>query len=197
MNRSNALLIILATVIVVLGAAAAIDFGARSSPPAPSDIGGAFRLVDQYGKPADQSRLNGKWTAVFFGYTFCPDVCPTTLTNLGEVTHDLGPKAERFQVIFVTVDPARDTPAQLKRYLSSPSFPPHVIGLTGTDAQIAGIARAYHVYYQKAGAGGDYTMDHSAIIYLMDPRGRFVKPLTFDAPPAAVAGQIVSAMAGE
>lgn len=197
MKRSNAVLIIIATVIVIIGGLAALRFRDSPSAPEPSDVGGAFQLVDQNGMPANESRLKGKWTAVFFGYTFCPDVCPTTLTNLGQAANDLGPKSNRFQVIFVTVDPRRDTPAQLKRYLSSPSFPSHVIGLTGTDAEIAAIARAYHVYYRKAGDGPDYSMDHSSIVYLMDPEGHFVKPLNFEAAPAAVAGQILSAMASE
>jgi protein SCO1/2 len=194
MNRSNVVLIVLASIVVILGAVAA-HFGARSSAPASSDIGGAFHLVDQNGVATDQRLLKGKWTAVFFGYTFCPDVCPTTLTNLGEVVNQLGPKARGFQVVFVTVDPGRDTPAQLKRYLSSPSFPPHVIGLTGSEAQVADIARAYRVYYKKVGAGDGYSLDHSSIVYLMDPQGRFVDPLAFNAPPKEMATRILSAMA--
>jgi protein SCO1/2 len=167
-------------------------------PPAPaaSDVGGPFKLVDQTGAPADEHILRGKWSAVFFGYTYCPDVCPTTLAALGRTVDALGAQAGRFQVVFVTVDPERDTPKALATYLSSATFPPHVIGLTGTPDQIAQVARAYHVYYQKVPQGSSYTMDHSAIIYLMDPQGRFVAPLDMSVPPAQAAGQIRKAMAG-
>ena len=158
--------------------------------------GGPFALVDVNGRPADQTVLNGKWSVVFFGYTFCPDVCPTTLTLLGQAMSQLGPNAARTQVVFITVDPERDTPAQLKTYLSSPAFPRNTIGLTGSAAQIDRAAKAYYVYYRKEGTGADYTMDHSTALYLMDPQGRFVKPIATDIPPAQVARQITEAMAG-
>jgi len=163
---------------------------------APQAVGGPFKLVDQAGKPADQRLLRGKWSAVFFGYTYCPDVCPTTLANLGRTVEALGGEAGRFQVVFITVDPERDTPKALGAYLASASFPKGVIGLTGGADQIAAVARAYHVYYQKVPQGSSYTMDHTAVVYLMDPRGRFVKPLDVSTPPAQVAGQIRQAMAG-
>jgi protein SCO1 len=162
--------------------------------PPESAIGGPFHLVDQQGRPVDQRVLDGKWSAVFFGYTFCPDVCPTTLTALGRATDDLGARAQRFQVVFITVDPERDQPRQLAMYLSSNTFPKGAIGLTGTPAQIAQAAKAYHVFYQKHPEGASYTMDHTAIVYLMDPKGRFVKPLDLTAPPADVARQIAEAM---
>ena len=121
----------------------------------------------------DQRLLNGKWSVVFFGYTFCPDFCPTTLTTLAQAIDQMGPKASDVQVVFVTIDPARDTPAQLKMYLSSQVFPRNAIGLTGTPAQVAQAAKGYMVYYQKDGTGSNYTMDHSTAIYLMDPRGQY------------------------
>jgi len=164
--------------------------------PAPSDIGGPFRLVDQTGAPADERLLRGKWSAVFFGYTYCPDVCPTTLANLGQAEVALGDRAGRFQVVFITVDPQRDTPAALRSYLASPTFPKATIGLTGDAGQIAAVARAYHVYYQRVPQGDTYTMDHSAVVYLMDPKGRFVAPLDVGAPPPGVARQIRAAMDG-
>lgn len=164
--------------------------------PAPSAVGGPFRLVDQTGAPVDAGLLRGKWSAVFFGYTYCPDVCPTTLANLGQAVAALGPAARRFQVVFITVDPQRDTPRALAGYLSSPAFPKAIRGLTGSADQIAAVARAYHVYYQKVPEGDSYTMDHSAVVYLMDPRGRFDKPLDMSVSPAAVAGQIRAAMSG-
>jgi protein SCO1/2 len=167
---------------------------ARPAEPAPSDIGGAFHLVSQTGAPVDQRLLLGKWSAVFFGYTYCPDVCPTTLATLGQAAAALGDRAGRFQVVFVSVDPERDTPRALADYLSSPAFPKATLGLTGSPAEVARIARAYHVYYQKVPQGSSYSMDHSAVVYLMNPEGRFVRPLDVGVPPTAVARQIVSAM---
>ncbi|HEY1928935.1 MAG TPA: SCO family protein [Caulobacteraceae bacterium] len=184
----------MAVAVVVVIAIGVFTLRPQTQGPSASDIGGPFKLVDQQGRPADQRLLDGKWSAVFFGYTFCPDVCPTTLTALGRASDALGAQAQRFQVVFITVDPARDTPKQLATYLSSNTFPKGSIGLTGTPAQIAQAAKAYHVFYQKHPEGGTYTMDHTAIVYLMDPRGRFVKPLDLTAPPADVARQISEAM---
>lgn len=169
--------------------------GGGSAPP-PSAIGGPFHLVDQSGTPVDQGLLRGRWSAVFFGYTYCPDVCPTTLAALGQAVSDLGPDAGRFQVVFVTVDPERDTPAALKAYLASPTFPPDVRGLTGSPEQIAAVARAYHVYYQKVPQGSSYSMDHTAVVYLMDAQGRFVRPLDVGVAPPEIARQIRTAMQG-
>ena len=103
--------------------------------------GGAFHLVDQTGKPVSENILKGKWSAVFFGFTYCPDVCPTTLQVLAQAQDQLGPRAKDFQVVFVSVDPGRDTPEQLANYLSNSAFPKATLGLTGTPAQIAQIAR--------------------------------------------------------
>jgi protein SCO1/2 len=159
-------------------------------------IGGPFHLTDQYGKARDQSMLKGKWSAVFFGYTYCPDVCPTTLQTLAEAQDKLGSKAGAFQVVFISVDPGRDTPAQLRTYLSSPAFPKGAVGLTGTDAQIAAVAKAYHAFYQKQGSGPDYEVQHGSAVYLMDPSGRFSGVVAFGLPPAEVARQIADKMNG-
>jgi protein SCO1/2 len=159
-----------------------------------STIGGPFKLVDQTGAPVDERVLRGKWSAVFFGYTYCPDVCPTTLAMLGQAAAALGERAAGFQVVFISVDPERDTPRALAAYLSSPAFPKATLGLTGPPAEVATVARAYHVYYQKVPLGSSYSVDHSAVIYLMDPEGRFVRPLDVGAPPAAIAQQIITAM---
>jgi len=166
---------------------------ARPAAPA-ADVGGPFRLVDQNGASVDQSILKGKWTAVYFGYTFCPDVCPTTLTALAQAQAKLGPKARDFRVVFITVDPARDSVRQLKTYLASPAFPTGTEGLTGSADQIAQVAHAYHVYYKKAGAGSDYSVDHTSVVYLMDPKGAFNRPIDPATPPAQVAAQITQAM---
>jgi protein SCO1/2 len=158
-------------------------------------IGGPFQLVDQDGKPADQLLLAGKWTAVFFGYTYCPDVCPTTLQTLAAAQQKLGGKAKNLQVVFVSVDPERDTPAQIKAYLAAPAFPKGTIGLTGSPAQVAAAAKAYRVYFQKQGTGEGYTLNHSSIVYLMDPTGKFDRVVTESQTPAEIATQIGDAMA--
>ncbi len=187
-------LAILAFVAVLAAAAGTLIW--RNPAPHLADagpaIGGPFHLVDQDGRPVDQHILDGHWSAVFFGYTFCPDTCPATLQALGAAARQLG-SAVPFQVVFVTVDPARDTPAQMKTYLSSQGFPAHAIGLSGTPAQVAAIAKAYGVYYARSGTGADYTMDHSAAVYLMDPKGRFARPLSHDMAPALIAQQIRAA----
>ena len=178
-----------------LAVALTLAVAACAKPPAPAaQIGGPFRLVDQNGVNVDQSILEGKWTAVYFGYTFCPDVCPTTLTALAQAQAKLGPRARDFRVVFITVDPSRDTPSQLKTYLTSPAFPTGTEGLTGSPDQIAKVARAYRVYYRKAGGGPGYSVDHTSVVYLMDPRGAFSRPIDFSAPPAAMATQISRAM---
>lgn len=157
-------------------------------------IGGAFQLTDQDGRAVDQRLLNGKWTAVFFGYTFCPDACPTTLHELAAVQDKLGPRAKDFQIVFVSIDPARDTPAKLKDYLLTRGFPKGVIGLTGTAQQVAAAAKAYRVSYEKQGKGADYSMDHTVVTYLMNPQGRFVAPLLPGETPQAQSARVLNAM---
>jgi len=183
-----------AVAIAALALAAVVAW--RSSPPAPA-IGGDFHLVDQTGRAVDQTVLKGKWSAVFFGYTYCPDVCPTTLTTLGSTVDELGPSAKDFQVVFITVDPHRDTPAQLKAYLSSGSFPKGTIGLTGADPQVAAAASAYKVYFQKQGAGANYSVDHSSAIYLMNPQGRFDSVIPYGLTPDQTRDDILRAMRGQ
>jgi protein SCO1/2 len=157
-------------------------------------IGGPFTMVDQTGRTVDQRVLLGKWSAVFFGYTYCPDTCPATLAALAATQARLGAAAKAFQVVFVSVDPGRDTPAQMKLYLSSQGFPGGAIGLTGTPAEVAGIAKAYAAFYAKVGQGADYQMQHSAMIYLMNPKGKFVQPLIEAQGPGVMAKQIADAM---
>jgi protein SCO1 len=165
-------------------------------PASSAPIGGAFQLTDQTGRTVNQSLLTGKWSAVYFGYTYCPDVCPTTLQMLGTVERSLGPRQKDFQVVFVTVDPARDTPSQLKLYLSNGVFPPGATGLTGTTDQIAQITGAYGVYFQKEGTGADYTVNHSSAIYLMNPKGGFDSVIASDSTPADAKAAILRAMNG-
>ena len=147
------------------------------------DLGGPFTLVDQNGKIVTDQTLKGKPTAMFFGFTYCPEVCPTTLTALTADLKALGPDADKINVVYVTIDPERDTSKQMHEYLSM--FDPRIRGLTGTTAQIAKIAKEYKVFYQKVPLkGGGYTMDHSATIYLMDKNGQFSSALSYQVPQA-------------
>ncbi len=137
-------------------------------------IGGPFKLIDQDGRVRTDRDFHGRFALIYFGYTFCPDVCPTTLALMQSALGKLGSQSARIAPVFVTIDPARDTPAVLKTYLAS--FGPHFVGLTGSQNDIARIAHAYHVYYAKHPlAGGTYAMDHSSVIYLTGPDGKYVK----------------------
>lgn len=147
----------------------------RGGPPITqaSAVGGAFALVNQDGRAVTEQDFKGKPTLVFFGFTNCPDVCPTTLFEVSEVLRALGPDADKVRAAFITVDPERDTPQKLKDYLSS--FDPHLTALTGDPEAVARAAKAYKVYWKKVPTeGGNYTMDHTAMVYLMDKDGRFV-----------------------
>ena len=158
-------------------------------------VGGPFQLVDQNGRAVDQTILNGKWSLVFFGFTYCPDYCPTTLATLAAVEQQLGDAAKDLQVVFISVDPARDTPQALKDYLSSDGFPPGVIGLTGTPDQVAAAAKAYRAFSEKVGEGEAYTMNHSLTIYLMGPDGRYRSSFAHDLGPERSAQLIKRVMA--
>ncbi|WP_296820429.1 SCO family protein [Brevundimonas sp.] len=159
-----------------------------------ADIGGPFQLVDQTGRQVDESILEDKWTAVFFGFTYCPDYCPTTLQTLAAVKDQLGPQAENLQIVFISVDPERDTPEALADYLSTRGFPEGVIGLTGTPEQVRAAADAYRVFYERREQTGGYTMDHSLTVYLMNPEGEFVTPLSYGMGPERTATAIRRAM---
>ncbi|MCZ4106507.1 SCO family protein [Brevundimonas diminuta] len=157
-------------------------------------VGGDFILTDQNGKTVDQTILNGKWTLVFFGFTYCPDYCPTTLGVLNAVQERMGDKAEDLQIVFISIDPERDTPQMLKDYLSSDGFPDGVIGLTGTPEQVAKAAKAYRAFYQKVGEGEGYTMNHGLTVYLMGPDGQFRSAVAHDLGPSRTATLIENAM---
>ncbi len=186
----------LATVTVVVVAkrerADAVAEGTATGQPM---VGGPFQLVDQDGRAVDQTLLEGKWSLVFFGFTYCPDFCPTTLTALEATRQRLGPAADDLQIVFISVDPERDTPKALKDYLSSDGFPAGVIGLTGSTDQVAAAARTYRAYYQKVGEGDGYTMNHSLTVYLMGPDGRFRSALAHDLGPERSAQLIQRVMA--
>jgi protein SCO1/2 len=152
-------------------------------------VGGPFQLEDQSGKVVTEADMKGKPFLVFFGFTHCPDVCPTTLFDMSQLMKELGPDADRTGALFITVDPERDTPQVMKDYLSN--FDPHVHGLTGDRAAINAAIRAYRVYAKKVPLeNGDYTMDHTALVYLMDKNGHFVAPFDVSRTPAAEAADL-------
>jgi protein SCO1/2 len=157
--------------------------------PGPSAIGGAYSLIDHNGKPVTDQDFKGRPHLVFFGFTHCPDVCPTTLFDVSELMRALGPDSARTGALFVTVDPERDTPAVLKEYLSS--FDPNVRGATGDLKAVEAAERAYRVYAKKVpGEKGDYSMDHTALVYLMDKQGRFVAPFSLKRRPEEAAADL-------
>ena len=159
-------------------------------------IGGAFSLVDHTGRPVTDETFRGKYLLVFFGFTACPDVCPTGLMTAAQVMDRLGPDAAKVQPLFITVDPERDTPEQMAQYVAQ--FHPRLIGLTGTPEQIREAAGRYRVYYakQKPKDGDDfYLVDHTAFFYLMDPAGNSVGIFRHSAKPEDVAAAIRSHMA--
>ncbi len=154
-----------------------------------SAIGGSFTLVDQNGKTVTNTALEGKWLLVYFGYTHCPDACPTTLNNIALALRDLGKRSDEVRPVFITIDPERDTPQVMKDYVTA--FDAPILALTGTAAEVAQAAKNYRVYYAKhPEAGGDYSMDHSSVVYVMDPKGRFTASFTGEDPPAQMAERL-------
>jgi len=151
------------------------------------DVGGPFTLVDQTGATVTEESYEGTWQIVFFGYTFCPDICPTTLTTVTAALDDLGPLADQVSPIFITIDPERDTVEQLAGYHEY--FHPRFAMLTGTTEQIQDVAREYRVYYARAESeeSTEYLMDHSTITYLMDPQGNYVTHFGHAATPEQMA----------
>ncbi len=162
--------------------------GLRGITP-PAAIGGSFQLNDQAGQTVTEKSLQGRPTLIFFGFTHCPDVCPTALFEMSEVLRAMGKDADRVNSYFVSVDPERDTPDIIKTYLQS--FDPHLKGLTGSEAQVAAMMSAYRVYAKKVPLkDGDYTMDHTALIYLMDRDGKFVAPFNLKRTPEEAAADL-------
>ena len=159
-------------------------------------VGGPFTLTDQTGKRVTEKDFLGKHMLVFFGYTFCPDVCPTELQVMTAALDMIGPEADKITPVFVTFDPERDTVQVMKAYVEN--FGPRLVGLTGSPDEIATVAKAYRVYYAKAGKSGspDYLMDHSSIIYLMGPDGSFVKHFTYTTDAKALAQSLKEALTG-
>jgi protein SCO1 len=163
--------------------------GGLRNVAAPAAIGGPFQLTDQGGQTVTEKNLLGHPTLIFFGFTHCPDVCPTSLFEISEVLRAMGKDADRVNAYFVSVDPERDTAAAMKDYLAS--FDPHLKGLTGDPAAVAKVISDYRVYAKKVPLkDGDYTMDHTALIYLMDRDGRFVAPFNLKRTPEEAAADL-------
>jgi protein SCO1/2 len=165
----------------------------KAAPPVP--IGGAFELTDQDGRRVTEKDLLGRPSAIFFGFTSCPDVCPSTLLELTNWLKMLGSDADKLNTVFISVDSERDTPEQLKLYLSS--FDPRIRGLTGNEGQIEQVTKAYRVYYKRiAQDDARYTYDHSAVIYLMDKDGRYAGVLTYNEPDDSAVAKLRDLIAG-
>lgn len=166
---------------LALGAVLAFGGAARADEAPPLPVNGHFTLDTLDGKTVSDTDYRGKWLLIYFGYTFCPDVCPTTLTQMGQALTDLGDKAKEFQPVFITLDPARDKNPVMVDYMKS--FDPRIVALRGDPMDIEDAAKSFHVYYRPRALGnGQYTVDHSSYIYVVDPKGKFKELLTGDLP---------------
>ena len=183
-------LVIIAAFVASLAVALTVMFWVTGGKvTSPVTIGGPFQLTDENGQTVTQKNLLGKPTLIFFGYTRCPEVCPTALFDMSEVLRAMGSDADRVNAIFITVDPERDTQALMKEYVSS--FDPHLRGLRGDAAETAKVISEYRVYVKKIPAkDGDYSIDHTALVYLMDRNGHFVSPFKLDRKPEEAAADL-------
>ena len=172
-----------------LGTAAYLTFAPGPRATASSGVGGPFRLVDGDGRTVTDRDLLGAPHLVFFGFTHCPDVCPTKLFELSEIFRALGDRGGPIKALFITVDPERDTPSVMKSYVSS--FDPHIVPLTGDRAAIDTVTREYRAFARKVPLkDGDYTMEHTALVYLMDKEGRFVGSFNVERSPEQAAAEL-------
>ncbi|MFT3988760.1 SCO family protein [Aestuariivirga sp.] len=156
-------------------------------------VGGPFTLTNQDGKQVTEKDFLGRYTLVYFGYTYCPDVCPTQLQVLAAALEEMGPAAAKITPVFISIDPGRDTPEVMKAYVEN--FGAQFVGLTGSADEIAGVAKAYRVFYAKTGTGADYKMDHTSLMYLMGPDGKFVTYFDYTTDPKALAQRLSQATA--
>lgn len=158
-------------------------------------IGGAFTLTDHTGKVVTEADFRGRYLIIYFGYTFCPEICPTELQDISEALELLGKDADKITPIFISVDPERDTVQQMAEYV--PLFHKSLVGLTGTPQQVAAVAKAYRVYYARQGDGTSYEMDHSSIIYFMNPEGQYAAHFAYGVDPERIASKIRAVLAKE
>lgn len=174
---------------LALAAAAIVTFSPRQQGQSlASSVGGSFTLTTGEGKSLTDKELRGAPFLVFFGFTHCPDVCPTKLFEISETLRAAGTKGDKLRALFISVDPERDTPEVMKSYLGS--FDPRIIGLTGSQADIDATVKAYRAYAKKVPQkDGDYTMDHTALVYLMDKNGGFVGAFNIEQTPAQAAAE--------
>jgi protein SCO1/2 len=202
-RQNRGLLILMIAVMAIVGSGVIVMWNRISSGPrdpgyaAAAAIGGPFSLVDQTGARVTDQTYAGHYRLMYFGYTYCPDACPTELQVMAQAVDLLGAEAAKVQPIFITIDPARDTPRQLAAYV--PQFGNNLVGLTGSAEQIAAIAKEYKVYYAKAETAGSpdaYAMNHSSYVYLMDPNGKFVTVFSSDMDAEKMAAAIRQDMAG-
>ena len=193
MRRNYVILAVMAaTAVVTVGlgwSLAAWQLGAVRAQVGSAAIGGPFNLIDDKGTPVTEAALRGRPSVIYFGYTFCPEVCPTTLADLARWMKALGPDADKLNYVFVTVDPERDTPKLMHEYVNA--FDPRIRGFTGTPEQIAKVARKYRVYYQREPTSdGGYVMDHSSILYLMSPDEKFVTLIQYQEDDASAVDKL-------
>ncbi len=189
-RRYAAPLLVLAVGLVALGTASYLTLAPATQGGSSVSIGGPFRLVGPDGKVVTERDYLGAPHLVFFGFTRCPDVCPTTLFEISEVFRAMGDKGRGVKALFITVDPERDTPDSMKQYVSS--FDDRIVGLTGDRPEIDAAIKSYRAYAKKVPLkDGDYTMEHTALVYLMDKNDRFVGSFNLDRPPADAAADLL------
>ena len=197
MPRINPVLFVIALFVAGFAAAYSIRFAPEGSrTEGRALIGGPFTLADTAGKRVTDRDFRGKLMLVFFGYTHCPDVCPTEMQNMADVMEKLGPDAKQVAPVFISVDPVRDTPEALSDYVKN--FSPLITGLTGSQEEIASVAKAYRVYFRKADGGSeDYTVDHSVFVYLMDREGNYLTHFMFNTPAENMVSVIKKHISGD
>ena len=197
MPRINPVLFVIALFVAGFAAAYSIRLAPEGSrTEGRALIGGPFTLADTAGKRVTDRDFRGKLMLVFFGYTHCPDVCPTEMQNMADVMEKLGPDAKQVAPVFISVDPVRDTPEALSDYVKN--FSPLITGLTGSQEEIASVAKAYRVYFRKADGGPeDYTVDHSVFVYLMDREGNYLTHFMFNTPAENMVSVIKKHISGD
>ena len=208
MNKPLATSLVAAALVVVVGLAwvmrgpdANLAKEPQASAAAVAAPGGSFTLVDHTGRTVTDKEFHGKYLLVFFGYSYCPDICPTTLYEIANAMQLLGDRAERVQPLFITIDPERDTPEVVAEYVGA--FHPRIVGLTGTPDQIRQVAGTYRAFYGRHDEGdageksNDYLMDHSAFTYLMAPDGTYLTIFGYGTAPEDIAAEVNRRLHGE
>jgi protein SCO1/2 len=201
MTRNLRILVVCAIVLMVgaAGGLAALLLITASAPQMTRSltgaIGGPFTLTASDGRTVTDETFRGKWLLIYFGYTSCPDACPTALNNMGVALDRLGAEAVSLQPVFITIDPKRDTQEALAEYLKS--FDPHIVALTGTEQQIAAVVKEYHIYVEvQPGSGSDYLVNHSSFFYLINRNGKFVNIVHGEASGEELADKVRQLMKG-